>query len=165
MRGFFGFLVVFVMLILLLLVSVNENNFYSELGEAKTILIEAEQGSKEKTIIENNVDKIVFEKLKEQVLQKNFLIESIMFEINNPLSSYLSTRTTANIIGTKIGPVNTEFLTLNSIAFLIEKEGVTYAEYTFTGGLLKTNTVSHTFGEKIEIEFVIPADYTVRVVG
>jgi hypothetical protein len=165
MRGFFGFLLIFVLLLLLTFVSMKENNFYSELNESKTLLIEAEQNSKERTILENNTDKIVFLKLKEQVNKQNFLIKSVLNEINHALEKYLIGKTKATNFGVEKGEISLMYLNENSTAFLIEKEGITYAEYTFTCGLERTNEVSKKIGEEMKVIFTIPCGYTVRVIG
>lgn len=165
MRGFFGFLLIFILLLLLVFVSIKENNFYSELNESKTLLIEAEQNSKERTILENNTDKIVFLKLKEQANKQNFLIKSVLNEINYSLEKYLFGKAKATELGKEKGEVTLNFLNKNSAAFIIEKEGITYAEYSFTCGLERTNEVSKQIGNEMKVTFTIPCGYTVRVVG
>ena len=165
MRGFFGSMLIFVMLILLLLVNINENMFYSELGKAKTLLIEAEQSSKERTILENNTDKIIYEKLKEQVLLKNFLVESIKNEINLSLTKYFHGKANATNFGEKNKEVTISFLNENSKAIMLEQEGLIYAEYTFTGGLNRTASVSKVIGTNITTIFKIPAGHTTKVIG
>jgi len=146
MKGFFGIIIVFVILSLLLIVSLKENNFHNELKKATVFMIEAEQASKNRTIMENNVDKIIEQKLDEQIFKKNFNIDLLLNNINEA----------------QVGPPTKEFLNNNSTAMIIENNGIIYAEYFFTGGLVKTNTISTNFGKNIELFFKIPTDYVAR---
>jgi DNA-binding TFAR19-related protein (PDSD5 family) len=162
MKGFFGIIIVFVILSLLLIVSLKENNFHNELKKATVFMIEAEQASKNRTIMENNVDKIIEQKLDEQIFKKNFNIDLLLNNINEALEKYLLNKAKATNIYTEVGPPTKEFLNNNSTAMIIENNGIIYAEYFFTGGLVKTNTISTNFGKNIELFFKIPTDYVAR---
>jgi hypothetical protein len=166
MRGFFGFAVVFAMLLLLLGLAVNENRFYSGLGAAKVLMADAEQASKERTIMENNVDRIILFKLGEQASQENFEVELVRGEINAGLIKYLKGRARAStIFSGDLGELTIDFLNENSEALVVEREGITYAEYSFTGGLFNSNTVSSVFGAEARARFIVPPKYFVWVVG
>jgi len=166
MRGFFGFVLVFAMLIMLLGLAATENNFYCRLGEAGALMIEAEQASKERGLMDSSLDKIVAAKLGEQIAEENFEAGTVKEEVNRALADYFAGKADATTsLFEFLGEPNEEFLNENSEAFLIEKDGITYAEYVFTGGLFRNRTVSGKPGGQAVARFFVPAGYTVRVVG
>lgn len=166
MRGFFGFVIVFAILVLLLTLVTFENNFYSSLEEAKIILVDSEQASKKRAIMESSLDKIVYSALEEQILQENFEIENIKNEVNQKIIKYILGKGWAStILFENLGEPTIEFLNENSESLLIEKAGITYAEYVFTGGILRNKTISKNFSESTKIIFRVPSGYTMRVVG
>jgi hypothetical protein len=166
MKGFFGFVIVFAILVLLLTLVTFENNFYSSLEKAKIMIIDSEQASKERTILESNIDKIIFSVLEEQVLQENFEIENVKNEVNQKIIIYIKGRAKASTIFFENNKEpTTNFLNENSESLLVEKSGITYAEYVFTGGILRNNTISNNFSKNAKIFFQIPPGYTVRVIG
>ena len=61
MKGFFSFLVVMLILIVLINFSINIQNNSHEFKKIKSELIAIENASKERTLLENNVDKIIQE--------------------------------------------------------------------------------------------------------
>ncbi|MCX6801340.1 MAG: hypothetical protein NTZ73_04075 [Candidatus Diapherotrites archaeon] len=164
MRGIFCFSITLVMLAILLNFSIIENGFYSKLEKGKSALIEMESGNKERTIIENNVDKIVSTEIAEQIENGNLNSESIKDEINSSLAGYLKGRANASTIFSKTqgSTITKEFLNGNSNAFILELGGKKYGEYSFASNAEKTNIVSKTFGNNAKAIFTIPIDYTIR---
>jgi hypothetical protein len=165
MKGFFTFALCMSMAIMLLFAyaAAEKNNY--KLEKTKTELIAAENANMQRTLLENNTDKIILLKLQEEIVKENFNTHSLQEEINKALSSYLKNKTNARtIFNETIGEITLEFLNQNSSVMMLEIKGVTYAEYVFTGGTLKNTTVGKKFGNKIVSSFVIPAESTTRII-
>lgn len=164
MRGLFSFGITLAMLAILLGLSISGNNFYSKMERGKSQLIEMETASKERTLMENNTDKIIETKLEEQVKKRNLESESVRDEINSALAKYLSNRAEeSTIFGETISKtVGKAFLNENSSAFIIETAGGAYGEYVFTSNREKNAIVSKKFGKNSTANFTIPIGYTAR---
>ncbi|MFA6064720.1 MAG: hypothetical protein WCW44_03200 [archaeon] len=161
MKGFFGFAVAIAMLVVLLYFSIgnNENQFAFE--KTKNELMKAEQANKERTLLENNSDRIISTKLEEQILVRNYNVVKAQSSINSALANYLKGKTNAtNLFFESHGEVNTTYLTENSSVMILTVRGVTYAEYTYTSTPLLNTIVSKKLGEKIITYFKIPIGYS-----
>jgi hypothetical protein len=151
MRGIFSFSIILVVLVVLLNLSLVENNFYAKIEKAEKDCIEAENSSKERTILENSIDKIIEAKLGEQMRNRNFLPASVKNEINQRLSEYLPSATK-------------EFLNSNSNAYTMEAGGKKYGEYSFTSNEMKTIFITKKIGKKSTAYFTIPVDYSIKLI-
>ena len=140
----------------------NENDFV--LNEVETDLIALEQANKERTIIENNVDKILSSKLREQLLKENFNVLVAQNEINLSLLNYLYSRASkSNLFLEEIGSLDLSYLNQNSVVVLLQVNGISYGEYVLSSNELKTNNISRLLGDKIRIQYKLPIEYVVRV--
>jgi len=166
MKGFFGFALCLAMILILLLFGTTIQKDQEQLEKIKNELIIAEQANKEKTLLENNTDKIIKTKLIEQTENKNFNTAKAQNEINTALENYLQGKAVATtIFGEKIGELTKEFLKENSSVMILQTNGKTYAEYVFTSNTSKNTTVSSKLGNKIITYFEIPAGHTTRIMN
>jgi hypothetical protein len=164
MKGFFAFATVLAIISLLLIFSHNSAESSFILEQTENELIKTEEAHKERTLLENNVDKIVEEKLKEQIEKRNHNTKKALEEISASLSEFLKEKTVAKtIFGQTIGEVTKEFLNENSAVQIIKTKKFIYAEYTFTSNLSKTNTITADFGNEIKIEFRVPIGYSQNI--
>ncbi|MFA5357360.1 MAG: hypothetical protein WC308_00340 [archaeon] len=166
MRGLFSFSITLAMLAILLSLSISGNNFYSKLEKGKSALIEMEISSKERTLMENNTDKIIEKKLEEQIAKRNMKPELAKDEINSALTNYLAERAEeSTIFGETISKTTgKEFLNETSNAFVIETSVGGYGEYSFSSNLQKNTIISKSFGKNSTTKFTIPIGYTMRLV-
>ncbi|MFA5931255.1 MAG: hypothetical protein WC821_03005 [archaeon] len=165
MKGFFGYALGLAMLIVLLYLGISLGNHQFELEKVKNELIITEISNKEKTLLENNTDKIIRTKLEEQIILKNYNLIKAQNEINSTLSNYFKGKANAmSIFNEKLGEATTSFLNQNSSVAIFEAQGITYAEYTFTSNLLKNTTVGKKLGNKIITYFQIPIGYTTKII-
>ncbi|MFA6269274.1 MAG: hypothetical protein WCW13_04250 [archaeon] len=166
MKGFFAYALCLAMIITLLFfgVSIQKNQFTLE--QLKNELIIADTANKERTLLENNTDKIILLKLKEATLLKNFKTDLVQEQINLSLLSYLKGKSKARtIFNEELGEATLSFLNQNSSVTMLTSKEITYAEYTFTSNILKTTTVGTTLGNKIKSYFLIPTGRTTRIIG
>lgn len=165
MKGFFGYAVCLAMIITLLYFTIAQNESTRLLTKTKNELIIAENANMQRTLLENNADRIIYYSLISQALKKNFNNENAKKEINFALSKYLIGKTNSmTIFFEVIGKTTHEYLNENSKVLILGGKEATYAEYTFTSNLTKTNTVGKIFGNKIKIPFIIPAGSTTKII-
>jgi len=161
MKGFFSFAVAMAMLVILLYFTIENNENQLIFEKTKNELMKAEEANKERTLLENNTDKIISKKLDEQILLKNYNVAKAQNSINSALANYLKDKTnTSGIFFENLGEVNTTYLHENSSVVILAVHGVTYAEYTYTSNPLLNTIVSKRLGEKIITYFKIPIGYT-----
>ncbi|MFA5125540.1 MAG: hypothetical protein WC462_00875 [archaeon] len=166
MKGFFGFALCLAMMLILVLFGSTIQKEEEQLEKIQNELIIAEQANKEKTLLENNTDKIIKIKLTEQAENKNFKTAKAQNEINTALENYLRGKAiAATIFGEKIGEPTKEFLKENSNVMILQTNGSIYAEYVFTSSTLKNTTISSRLGNKIITHFEIPAGHTTRIIN
>jgi len=161
MKGFFAFAVAMAMLVVLLFFCIgnNENHFVFE--QTKNELMKAEQANKERTLLENNTDKIISTKLDEQIILRNYNVASAQLAINTALANYLKGKANAtSAFFENLGEVNATYLTENSSVMILTVKGVTYAEYTYTSTPLLNTIVSKKLGNEIITYFKIPIGYS-----
>jgi hypothetical protein len=124
-----------------------------------------EQANKERTILENNVDKIINKKLTEQILKQNFNITTAQNEINSALSKYLQNKVDAtNLFYEKKFELNLTYLNKNTSVIIIKAEGLTYGEYDYTSNPIKNEIVGKKIGNKLKTNFKIPAGYMQKII-
>ncbi len=164
-KGLFSFMLFLVLLIIILELSIFLQKNESDFEKTKNELIKLEESNKQRTIIEENIDKIIKIKLEEQILKNNSNIFVAQKEINTKLFEYLKERAKAtDIFFENEKELSIEYLNQNSVISIIQIKDITYAEYFFTSNILKTNIVSSKIGNKIKVFFRIPVDYTIKVV-
>ena len=166
MKGFFSsIIVVAILLVIIVFVNFTLNNAKTINGIERELII-VEQASKERTLMENNVDRIIQIKLKEQLMKENYNVPLIQTEVNLALLSYLGKRAKAtNIYFENENNLTALYLIANSSAFSSSTKGITFAEYTYTSLPAMQTIVSSKFGENTILYFKIPIGYTIRVIG
>lgn len=165
MKGFFGYAVAMAMIIILLyfIPSIETNSH--EFEKIKNELIITEEANKERTLLENNTDKIIYTKLNEQIEKENFKVAQAQNEINTALSKYLIKKTNAStILNQTLGETTKEFLNENSSVAIFQTNELTYAEYVFTSSPTKSTTVSAKSGNKIISYFQIPPGSKTKII-
>jgi len=164
MKGFFGFAAALAMVALLFFLGAAIVQSENELNATQNELIKAEQANKERTLLENNCDKIIYSKLNEQILKNNFNVADAQSEINSALANYLNKKAKSmNQFHEEIGEVTSTFLNQNSAVVLLQTEEAIYAEYNFTSTPLMNTRIGKKLGEKIISYFEIPIGYTTKI--
>jgi hypothetical protein len=166
MKGFYSTILVVAMLGLLISFSNLTQLSFSNIDSLKNNLIIVEDASMKRTILENNVDKIIEVELNRQIEKENYNLILIQTEINLSLLKYLKNKASATdqfFENTK--PLTLEYLMINSSAYLLEIKGAKYAEYSFTSTPLLDSIVSVKLGKDSILYFMIPIGYTKRVVS
>jgi len=165
MKGFFSTIIVLAILLILINYSILSLNLEKNLNGLETDLIVVENASMQRTIMENNVDRIIQNKLMEQIEKENFNLILIQTEINSTLLNYLGKKAKAtNLFFENESPLTREYLMQNSSAFLLEVKGIKFAEYSYTSLPLMNTTISSKLGKDTVLYFTIPIGYTLRVV-
>jgi hypothetical protein len=164
MKGFTSFALVLAMALILFYFTNTTQTNQLGMEKVKHELMKAEQANKERTLLENNTDKIILEKLKEQIIKKNFNAQQVQNEINSKLAEYLKGKAhTATILREKTGETNPAYLNENTSIMIIKGKTGTYAEYYFTSTITKNTTISAQFGNKIISYFEMPIGYTEKI--
>jgi len=162
-KGFFSFIIVLVLAVVILTITAEQQKTNSIFVEIKNELIKNEQSHKEKIIMENNTDTIIQTELTKQMILRNFNQTLIENAINSRLFDYLKDKTkTFDSITKTSGTLSMNYLNENTKAFIYEIEGIMYGEYIFSSNLTKSSTIKKELGEKTKQEFMIPAGYTIR---
>ena len=163
MKGFLSFALVLAMIACLLWFCAATAQNSVELEKTKNELIKAEQANKERTLLENGVDRIVAAKLDEQITLGNFNVQKAQNEINTRLAGYLKGKAKASTLSHQsIGEATMQFLNENTSVQILEAEGAIYAEYVYTSSILKNTIISAKLGNKIISYFEVPIGYTQR---
>ncbi len=170
-KGIFSFIIVigFSALLLELISANSENN--AKFRETKNSLIEAEKLNTQRTIIEENIDYLIKQKLEEQ-LKKTNSGKTIKAEINKTLLQYFQETEKENTKNPKI-----EFLTKKGEKISFEYlQGISKADvqdfeqikiyglYTITGGIsAREKIMGKITGENAELYFELPIGHTTLV--
>jgi len=164
MKGFFAYAIAIALLVVLLFFCIGNNQTQNTLEKTKYELIKAENANKERTLLENNTDKIINTKLQEQIFLRNYNVAKAQTSINTALANYLKGKATAtSIFFENIGEITPIYLTENSSVVILTARGVTYAEYTYTSTPLLNTIVSKKLGENIITYFKIPIGYSQKI--
>jgi hypothetical protein len=164
MKGFISFTLVLAMILVLFYFACTAQTSQLGMEKVKNELMKAEQANKERTLLENNTDKIIQTKLKEQMEKKNFNVEQVQNEINTNLAKYLQGKAElTTIFYEKLGVITAQNLNENSNVMIIQGKNVTYGEYTFTSTITRNTTVSTKLGNEITTHFEIPVGYSVKI--
>jgi acid phosphatase class B len=165
MKGFFSIFLVLVSIIIifdLLVVLSEQNNSFSEI---KTELIAIENASKDRSILEKNVDKIVSKSLEEIVFSDTSIQEGLNL-INSRLSNYLKEKAfIRNIFSDSKQQITKNKLNDLSVLSIFRTKNLSFAQYTFTSDITKTTIVSKKLGKNILLEFTIPINYVQETTG
>ena len=128
-----------------------QENQDEKFAGAKNICFELEKLDLERAILEENTDFLAEETLRLELLLGNKNPESIKKKTNAKLAVLLGKQE--------------DFLNENSEVLVIEYEGLVFAEYSFTGGLLRNNFLRLKLeSENAEKIFELPIGYSVKVV-
>ncbi len=164
MKGFFGFASALAMITLLFFLGAAVVQSENELFDTQNELIKAEQANKERTLLENNCDKIIYAKLNEQILKNNFNVASAQNEINSALANYLKGKAKSmNLFHEETGEITNTSLNHNSAVILLQTKEVIYAEYVYSSNPLRNTFVGKRLGEEIITYFEIPIGHTTRI--
>lgn len=141
----------------------EKNN--SSFEKMKNELIILEQNNFQRTIIEQNIDKIIYLKLKENNLKRNTNIFVAQKEINQKLLNYLKDKASAtNFFLENEKKLSLDYLNSNSVVSIFQTKNIIYSEYVFTSNYSKTQNISQKMGNDFKIYLKIPIDYFVRVI-
>ena len=158
-RGFVGFALILAIATLLLFFTIQLNQNNENLEKTKNELIKAETANKERTLLENNIDKIIDTKLNEQILLQNFNTSTAKNSINSALFNYLNKKTKVYLFNGASEELSTTFLNQNSSVQLLKSEYFIYAEYVYAPNTLTTK-LKQIFGNKLISEFIFQTNYT-----
>jgi hypothetical protein len=165
MRGFFGFAVILAMITTLIFFSAAIYENTTKTKEIINELIKAEEANKEKTLLENNVDKIIHTKLEEQIKKNNYNIKKAQTEINTALEAYLLNKADVTTPAhEKIGKATRDQLNNQSKVTILQSEEGAYAEYVYTSNPQRSLIVSKKLGNEIITYFTIPLGQTTRII-
>jgi hypothetical protein len=164
-KGFYSFSIVMAMALILLMLTFVSNESAQKISSIENNLIKADISNTKRTIMENNVDRIIQAKLKEQIALENFDLILAKTSINMALLNYLKGKAKAtNIFFENETTLTLTYLNITSSALLLQTNGRTYAEYTYTSDPTKQSIVSKKIGDKITLYFIIPIDYTQKMI-
>ncbi len=158
-KGFVGFALMLAMSVLLLFFTIQLNQNNETMEKTKNELIKAETANKERTLIENNVDKIINVKLNEQIILQNFNTSTAKKSINSALFDYLNKKTKVYLFNGSTNELSTAFLNQNSSVQLLKSEYFIYAEYVYAQNI-PTTQLKQIFKNKLISEFIFPTNYT-----
>jgi hypothetical protein len=166
MKGFFSFLLVLVMMNIIFGLIIITQDTQNTTKKINIELIALENASKDRAILENNVDKIIYQSLLEIALLKKTNLKTSKDIINTKLLTYLKNKAYATDSDLK----NPHALTLlyldNSTRLEIYGlDQISYVNYYFTTGESLTNNISTELGNSIKLTFKIPKYYTQKVIG
>jgi hypothetical protein len=158
-KGFVGFVLILAMATLLLFFTIQLKQNNESMEKTKNELIKAEMANKERTIIENNIDKIIDAKLNEQITLQNFNTQKAKNSINSELFKYLNKKAKVYLFNGATNEISLLFLNQNSSVQLLKSEYFIYAEYVYAPNT-STTQLKQIFGNKLISEFIFPANYT-----
>ncbi len=166
MKGFFSFLLVLVMMNIVFGLIIITQDTQNTTKKTNIELIALENASKDRTILENNVDKIIYQSILEIILLEKTNIPTSKDIVNTNLLNYLKNKAYA----TDILLQNPHTLTLsylnNSTKLVIYKsDQISHVDYYFTTDESLTNNISTELGNSIKLIFKIPQYYTQKVIG
>ena len=158
-KGFLGFILILAMLtvILIFTIQINQNN--ENLKKTINELIKAENSNCERTLIENNIDKIIDTKLNEQITLQNFNTTTARNSINSALYNYLNSKAKIYFFNEQSNKITFLFLNQNSTVQLLKSEYFIYAQYVFAPNTVTTQ-IKQKLGNKLTCEFIFPKDYS-----
>lgn len=185
-RGFISFILIVAFLIAFIGVQTLAIESGENLGNSAILAIELEQNNKTRTILEENTDFIIEETLRGQIISDNLEPELVKFAVSKKLAGFFEKIESEFNEGQKISffsamlsPSQYNAVSLAEKKKLIEKdllensqvliiplgEHSVFAEYSFTGGLMKNNIAGAEISSGNSKQFfLIPIGYTSRIV-
>lgn len=165
MKGFFSFIIIIAMVIFL----INSNIFFNDQihfqNELVNKLIEIEYYSKERSILEINVDTLIQKKLIEQLKSDDFDLIFSKQKINTALFNFLKDKANqTDLFLENPTSLSIDFLNQTTSIELFEVKNIKYARFIFTSNNLKNKNISKKFGKNFEILFKIPINYSQKMV-
>ena len=161
-KGFVGFVLILAMITLILFFTIQINQNNENLEKTINELIKAEISNKERTLLENNVDKIIDTKLNEQITLQNFNTTTAKNSINSALYNYLNLKAKIYLFNEQSSTITLLFLNQNSTVQLLKSEYFIYAQYVFVPNTVTTQ-IKQKLGNKLVSEFIFPNNYTKTV--
>jgi hypothetical protein len=165
MKGFFSFIIILLIIIFLINFSIFRIDVNSEKNDLLNTLIEIEQSSKERTIMENNIDRIITTKLSHQFLEEDFRLEKTKNNINSKIFNYLKNKSKiSSIYFDSEEQITLSKLNSMSSVWLTQIDKIKFATYEFTSNTNKNKIISQNFGTDFDLYFKIPINYKISVV-
>ena len=189
-KGFFAFVMVIFFMLAAVESAGRSSSSFRSFSEANRIAMELESQNMLRTNLENNLDFVVEKTMRRQILLGNSDPVQLKLALDEKVFSFLQetqksarprnleffgatvygNRYSENAAGTAHERLSMEFMNRNSVAFVERFGGAWIAEYHFSGGLYRNNTVmGRIVSEDNETRtvFFLPAGYskTVMVVG
>lgn len=165
MKGFFSFIIILLLTIFLINLSIFFTNQDNEKKDIINTIIEIEQHSTKRILLENNVDKIIKITLNELLINDNFNLINAKNSTNTRLFNYLKNRAFEYDLFFE-NKKDLEINSLNQITSveLIEMKNMKFAYFYFTGGELRNKNIATIFGQNFKLKFKIPHGYNIKVV-
>jgi hypothetical protein len=166
MKGFFSFLIVLVMMNILFGLIIITQNTQNTTKKTNIELIALENASKDRTILENNVDKIIYQSLLEIALLKKTNLKTSKDNINTKLLNYLKNKAFATDAKLQNPyPINLTYLNNSTRLEIYGSDQISHVNYYFTTGEFFKHNISTELGNSIKLIFKIPRYYTQKVIG
>lgn len=169
-KGFFCFLVVLCFAAVQLQFFSQKAEQNAEFAQAKSILFEIEKLDLERAALEENLDFLIKQAMLEEIKKQSNNSEAIKEKINEKVILFFEKKENSKELKIKFFSNNSEkisleFLNANSNLLAINYENFVFAEYNFTGGLLKNNLLkARISSENAEKEFQLPIGYSQKAV-
>lgn len=165
MKGFFSFIIVLIATLFLINIILFLNTENNTRNELITKLIEIENYNSKRTIIENNVDKIIDVSLNELLINDNFNLKNAKTIVNGRLFNYLKKRSFEyDIFFYSKKDLTLNYLNKTTSIELIELKKTKFAYFYFTGGEFRNKKIGNNFGQDFDLIFKIPIGYNKKVV-
>lgn len=164
MKGFFSFLIILFLIIFLFNILIFFENEDNKKNDLINNLIELENASKERTIIENNLDRIIEKKLLDTLITENYSLNNAKENVNKAIVNFLKESYFKNIYfenNEKITPQKLNSMTNISV---FEINGIKFALFEFTSNSSKTQVISKKLGKGFDFHFELPINYQNKMV-
>ncbi len=170
MKGLMSFVLVIAFILVYSGLIYSFSLFDSEKNFAETQLIETENASFKRNLVEQAVDSAIKEAMQKEIMFGSDDPEKIKEKTALQLESFFSEMKKKGIEFTETNSgkkAGKEFIKENSRILVLNIEGKIYvAEFIFTGGTTKNNLVSAEIKENNSSNtFMIPADYSIKIIS
>lgn len=165
MKGFFSFIIVLIITLFLINFILFTNSQNYERNETINKLIEIENYNSKRTIMENNVDRIILVSLNELLFNDNFNLNNAKMVVNKRLFNYLKDNSFEyDIFFNKKQNLTLNYLNSTTSIELIEIKKTKFAYFYFTGGEFRNKNIGTVFGNDFSLIFKIPIGYNKKIV-
>lgn len=170
-RGLFCFVVVLLFIPLHLVMLSANSSIEAGMQDAGNALLEMERLNYIRTEIEENTDLLILQTLEAQVMAgkskpdavKEAVDEKLLWFFNEAEKNYSRENVKFLVSGREIG---IEGLGENTKVLVIKEGNLVYAEFSYTGGMLKDNKLYAVIkGKRSRQVFEIPIGYTIMTGG